>query len=137
MKRLVVLVVLAAFLVVVLVGCGPSLEEVRKESEATAQRQQMEQERAMKSWLGHHKNKLIASWGPPTQMMDDGSGGNIYIYTQTVQLSFPGSTSSFHMPIGNMGFAVTQPSAGMAINHSTHKMFWINSQGFVYDWSVK
>jgi len=98
----------------------------------------MEQEKAMKSWLGYHKNYLIAGWGPPTQIMDDGSGGSIYIYTQTIQFSLPGSTSTVQMPLlGNMGLAVSQQDAGAVIAHSTHRMFWINSEGFVYRWAVK
>ena len=28
----------------------------------------------MQSWEGHHYSNLIASWGPPQQILDDGSG---------------------------------------------------------------
>jgi len=34
----------------------------------------------MTSWENHHYSELIGSWGPPTQVYDDGQGGRILIY---------------------------------------------------------
>ncbi|MGH8462355.1 MAG: hypothetical protein ACRESS_12170 [Stenotrophobium sp.] len=31
----------------------------------------------MASFMGHDESDLIASWGPPSQVMDDGNGGQI------------------------------------------------------------
>lgn len=37
----------------------------------------------MKSWVGHHYSDLIAAWGPPAQVLDDGSGGKIMTWAST------------------------------------------------------
>ena len=35
----------------------------------------------MKSWEGAHISRLIRSWGPPQEIVSDGAGGRIYIYS--------------------------------------------------------
>lgn len=36
--------------------------------------------KTMSSWEGHHFSELIMSWGPPSQVYDDGQGGRIFVY---------------------------------------------------------
>ena len=34
----------------------------------------------MQTWIGHHYSEMIQSWGAYTRMIEDGSGGYIYIW---------------------------------------------------------
>lgn len=45
----------------------------------------------MKSWEGKHFSDLIACWGPPSHVLDDGQGGQIYCYQSTGAYTTPGS----------------------------------------------
>ncbi|MBN1186475.1 MAG: hypothetical protein JXB49_29640 [Bacteroidales bacterium] len=50
-------------------------------SEQESQKQQAEEiKKAMDSWIGTHKSKLIQQVGPPTRYASDGQGGEILIY---------------------------------------------------------
>ena len=44
-------------------------------------------EAVLNSWMGTHKSKLIAQWGPPTKYDSDGKGGEILMYEQSKVLS--------------------------------------------------
>jgi hypothetical protein len=48
----------------------------------------------MSSWDGKNVNDLIASWGPPSQTMSDGNGGQILIYDQSRTIVLPGSSTT-------------------------------------------
>lgn len=37
-------------------------------------------EEAMNSWLGQSEASLIAQWGPPPFVRDDGQGGHVLVY---------------------------------------------------------
>ena len=39
-------------------------------------------DRLMESWLGHSADELLVGWGPPTQILSDGVGGYVLLYTQ-------------------------------------------------------
>lgn len=34
----------------------------------------------MQSWVGERESKLIAEWGPPPAVRDDGQGGRVLVY---------------------------------------------------------
>ena len=111
----------------------------------------------LSSWEGKNVNDLIASWGPPTQTMSDGSGGQILIYDQSRTIVLPGSsttTTNYNGTTnGNVyatpGYAnYNQNTSGTAnsyttynpptpINISRQRMFWANSDGTIYRWSWK
>ena len=44
----------------------------------------------MKSYLGAHKNDLIANWGYPQNITSDSNGGEIWIYSEDRQWTTPG-----------------------------------------------
>src|SRR3974377_1177315 len=44
---------------------------------------QQKGEKLQETWEGRNVNDLIAALGPPAQIMDDGQGGKIYVYTTT------------------------------------------------------
>ena len=35
----------------------------------------------MSSWIGEEEDELLRSWGLPSEVLSDGQGGRIYIYT--------------------------------------------------------
>jgi hypothetical protein len=50
--------------------------------------------KTMQSWVGNHQSDLIANWGPPQQVMDDGRGGKIFIYFTTRSFTSPGHSTT-------------------------------------------
>ena len=68
------------------------------------------QKEIMNSWLGHTKQELIMSWGPPARTASDGGTGEILIYAKQV-----------YIPQWNM-------------NYYEYKMMYINSDGKIYHW---
>lgn len=32
---------------------------------------------SMQSWVGHHYSEVVGKWGPPTRVLEDGSGGKM------------------------------------------------------------
>lgn len=98
---------------------------------------------SMKSWEGHHFNELIASWGPPQQILDDGAGGRIFVYSETQETIIPGTADTTRGPSMNIGGMIYTPPAittqqPTRIERSTsHRMFWIDRRGYVYRWAWK
>ena len=111
----------------------------------------------MRSWEGQHFGNLIASWGPPQGVMDDGSGGKIFIYTQSRQWTTPGravtNVSSYGNTYGNINMynnygnfnsfgtgyatATTTYTPPQVNGYQAWRMFWINSNGYIYRWQWK
>lgn len=73
------------FLYLIVVLFGLTINGCVSQKELQAQEAEKTQ-KAMDSWKGHHKSRLIQSWGPPTRYDADGQGGEIlvYEYTRTV-----------------------------------------------------
>lgn len=99
----------------------------------------------MESWVGHHQSDLIASWGPPQQIMDDGSGGRILIYTQNRTFTSPGTatttTTGSAYGAGNTVYgnatSTTTYNPPRTSGYQANRMFWVNSNGRIYRWSWK
>lgn len=93
----------------------------------------------MSSWEGNDVDDLIASWGPPTQVLDDGNGGKIFCYQQSGTVYMPGTTTT----TGNAyryGNQVnyneyTSSTPGYAVPVNKYRMFWVNPNGIIYKWS--
>lgn len=81
-----------------------------------AQEQQEQQRKALDSWMGAHKSKLIQSWGAPTRYEDDGAGGQILVYEKSIVL----------------GYATYNTYAGRTVTSFT-KMY-AHSDGILYHW---
>jgi hypothetical protein len=71
---------------------------------------------AMKSWIGHTQEDVIAKWGNPTYTTTDGSGGKILVYEKYVDWN-------------QIQGGSTQPSYQMA-----RRMLFVDPQGVVYRW---
>ncbi len=99
--------------------------------------------KVMKSWEGHHYGELIASWGPPQQVFDDGYGGRILVYTQQRQWTTPGTATTYTTGSATVwdnyiwGSATSRTTYYPPQTHgyTAYRMFWINSNGYIYRWA--
>ena len=116
LKKMIISGIAIAFLILI-AGCAARINEV------------------MKSWEGHHISDLIASWGPPQQIMDDGRGNKIYIYSSTRTIVSPGySTTNVYGSYGYAtGTSVYYPPTSSSYN--AFRMFWVNEGGYIFKWS--
>ncbi len=82
----------------------------------------------MNSWVGRTKAQLYQSWGPPNRITDDGQGGQILIYSATVNLTqTPGTVYNNN----NGGINYTAPQNNQ---YSRTRMFYVNPSGVIYSW---
>jgi hypothetical protein len=101
-------------LVIVFVGCAARINK------------------AMDSWTGHNYNELIASWGPPSQVLDDGSGGKIMVWTENRSYTSQGQATTRTDPSGTSHTTYSPPQTRQ---WNASRMFWVNSNGVIYKWS--
>src|SRR5688572_17762916 len=99
----------------------------------------------MASWDGHHYSDMIASWGPPQQVLDDGTGGKIFVYTAVRSFTSPGQANTrvtgSAYGVGNYAYGsatgVTTYTPPQTSSYGAHRMFWVNSSGYIYRWAWK
>ena len=99
----------------------------------------------MASWVGHNKMELMGSWGAPAQVMSDGSGGEVWAYSQARSYTSPGSstTNVYGSTYGNSnyssGYATGQTTyyPGQTYSYQAQRLFYIDSDGKIYNWSWK
>ena len=77
----------------------------------------------MNSWMGSHISQVIQSWGPPTQITDDGAGGKIYIWSE--QVIIPNA-------LGTLFDGPTHKSPQHIIERV--RMFYVRPNNIVYHW---
>ena len=94
----------------------------------------------MESWKGHHVSDLIASWGPPQQIVDDGRGGSIYVWKQHVSIPWTKGYSTEKGTITNYGGNTSYYRNRTTYTPPTNlewdrtRMFWVNKRGIIYHW---
>ena len=100
--------------------------------------------KTMASWEGHDFSELLATWGPPQQLFDDGAGGRILVYTFTRSYTVPGSavtqTSGYATPAYGSGYniwatSVTTFNPAQTYGWTAYRMFWVNTSGNIYRWA--
>ena len=101
--------------------------------------------KTMQSWMGHYQSVLIARWGPPQQVMDDGQGSKIFIYSTTRTFNSPSYSTptvtgsaygTRNYGYGNVtGYTIYNPPP--TPSYDTYRMFWIDGIGYVYRWAWK
>lgn len=77
----------------------------------------------MKSRVGENKEQLRLEWGPPSAVLPDGKGGEIYSYESTKQ------TPGYEYP-NLFGETMYKPP----IRYKVTRQFFINSPGNIYDY---
>lgn len=85
----------------------------------------------MESWKGQHFSNLIEKCGPPEKILDDGQGGQIYCY------EFSRVKTDTGLPVIGvlkefLGITALKPKT-----ITEWRMFWINSEGYIYRWALK
>lgn len=101
----------------------------------------------MQSWVGHTTDELMMKWGPPSQVIDNPSGGKVFVYVSNVSWTTPGSpgvaptviTNGYIDAYGNFQ-ATTYAVGGVAAtpaqtsSYQRVRMFFVNSSGVIYGW---
>ena len=106
----------------------------------------------MNSWMGSHISAVIRSWGPPTQITDDGAGGHIYIWLPR-PISPPPTTIQKRgvvrwNPLLQQYEYVEETSPTQTLNqtlqkiaidihNSSYKMFYVHPNGIIYYWRAQ
>ncbi|MDP3113256.1 MAG: hypothetical protein Q8M98_00640 [Candidatus Cloacimonadaceae bacterium] len=83
--------------------------------------------KTMNSWVGSHQSQLIQSWGPPNQVVSDGAGGSVLIYSSYVNLGQTPGT------INQWGYTTTY-TAPQSRGYERTRMFYVDSKGIIYSW---
>ncbi len=88
----------------------------------------------MKSWEGSHIDDLIAQWGPPKQVLDDGRGGKIMTWIESHSYTSPGTATTT-----DYGFetSYTNYTPGQTISWGNSRTFWVDKNGIIYKWAWK
>jgi len=118
MKKLIYLFVL----VMLLNGCAAAAASIDK---------------TMESWVGRNANDLVPSWGPPQQVVDDGQGGRILIYTYTAS-GYPAVNYNAYGGTYNVyGAGQDQYDSPRTSGYATSRTFWVDSNNRIYKWAWK
>ena len=93
--------------------------------------------KTMQSWVGHNSSELIASWGPPTRVLDDGNGGKLFIYEYGRSYTSPGYATT--QTYGTTSYPQYQTTyyAPQTSGYVASRTFWVNSEGIIYNWAWK
>lgn len=107
--------------------------------------------KVMSSWEGADVNYLIARWGPPTQVMDDGHGGRIFVYTYNRSYTTSGvatttttgsangtattSGNNTSVNIYGQSNSTTVYTPAQTAEWKVYRMFWVGPRGHVYRWA--
>jgi hypothetical protein len=102
-------------------------QEAERISKLSPQERLLEEEvKALNSWMGSHKSKLIASWGVPSRTASDGKGGEVLVFENR-----QGPGIAFTMKTG----AFTPFSTTVALPETfVCKEIYTNSDGVIYTW---
>lgn len=95
--------------------------------------------------MGHHYSDVVGEWGPPTRVLDDGAGGQMIIWEETVSYTTPGhaTTKRSDTIISGGGRVLSEPSYDTTYippettTYTKSRTFWVNSEGIIYNWAWK
>jgi hypothetical protein len=101
--------------------------------------------KVMASWTNHHYSDLIASWGPPQQVYDDGRGGRMLVYTTQRSWTSPGTAvtrttgraTSYDNYIWGTATSRTTYNPPQTHGYTAYRVFWIDKRGYIYKWQWK
>jgi hypothetical protein len=78
-------------------------------------------ERTMEAWVGHSASELLMAWGAPEQRVNDGSGTEIWMYSETRSSVTPGTaTTTTTGSAYAVGYGDTAYAQGSATAHTTY-----------------
>ena len=88
----------------------------------------------MKSWEGSNIDDVIASWGPPSQVIDDSRGGKIMTWTEFRSYTSPGTATTTNYGFGT---SYTNYTPGQTATWTNSRTFWVDGNGIIYKWAWK
>lgn len=101
-------------------------------------------ENIFNKWLGRSTQDLMLQHGSPDRIVEDGKGGQIYVYdnssTVTAGLSGPGqfyaSPTGVAVPGNQQAYLNYQPGATVSNSFVVEKKveFFVNGDGYIYAW---
>jgi len=101
----------------------------------------------MASWKGSHFSELVATWGPPDQILDAGQGNRIITWRQMRSCTFPGQSitqyttspkvigSNYDYGYTGTGHTTYMPT--QTYTRTNTRTFWIDPNGIIYHWAWK
>jgi len=102
----------------------------------------VDNDKLMSSWEGQNVSDVIASWGPPGQVLDDPPGKIMTWFSQRNFVS-PGysqtnSTGSAYISGNNVygqsqSYTTTTPAT--VSGYTATKTFWVDDRGMIYKWA--
>ena len=88
--------------------------------------------RKLDSWLGHHVNELIASWGPPSVATEGYGGIRFFTWYRTGRYTTPGKVQTYCDDYGNCSSTVNPPKTHTIQSRVT---FTVDSSGRIVAYS--
>ena len=85
----------------------------------------------MKSWVGHREIELYKSWGPPSEIIDNGSDGRIAIYKP--EKAAEKDSRRRYINTGNPVEYISPRNN----EYRKTKAFYITPMGNIYSWKWK
>jgi hypothetical protein len=76
------------------------------------------------TWIGNNVNDLIAAWGPPEQVFDNGPSGRIMVWVSRGSVTFPGTATDLG------GTTYYNPGSTIPLENVT--TMWVDSSGTIY-----
>ena len=116
-----------AFLVLSAAGCAGLVPEyvppytptytpaVNQNLEAEYKARQDEERARLNSWVGHGRVELLESWGPPTNVIEDGDR-QMWVYDKSSTILYPPPGSGLILPL----------------KAEKYVMFWLDEEGTIY-----
>ena len=95
----------------------------------------------MEEFCNRPVSEMLASWGPPSLIMDDGSGGRVYIYVKSRGSYTPAKTETtikyIYTHYGGGATSNTTYTPEVVARYDAYRMFFVTSKGYIYNWSWK
>jgi TonB family protein len=95
----------------------------------------------MRGWEGAHINRVIAAFGAPKQVLDDGSGGSIYVFSEAYSVVLPSTTTTTATVTGYTnaatGIVMTTSTPAQNISAEDFRAFYVDSKGIVINWAYR
>ena len=93
--------------------------------------------KTMQSWVGHHSSEVIAAWGPPSRVLDDGSGGKLLIWEYGRSYTTPGYATTQPYGVMSHPYYQTTYQPPQTSGYTASRTFWVNAEGVIYNWAWK
>ena len=100
----------------------------------------------LNSWKTKHVSELIRSWGPADRITSDGSDGMIYVWDMTRYVKIRDGKTETQGTVEESGIGwgkthrvklKTVHKDPIIVEREKIRMFWVDRNGFIYDWQAK